>query len=83
MHVSFMFMFTARDCGSPPPLDNAVVELDANTTVNSTARYFCISEDSSRKREDLAQNEIQCLPNGTWSMLNFDCEFGKCYIQVF
>ena len=75
-------MLTATDCGNPPLLENGFFELDSNTRVNSTARYFCNNGDGSRKRLDTAPNEIQCLANGTWSQLNFDCEFGKLIIHL-
>ena len=76
-------MLTVTNCGDPPLLENGFFELDTDTTVNSTARYFCNSGDSLRKRVDTAPNEIQCLSNGTWSQLNFDCGIGKSICTLY
>ena len=58
-------------CGEPPLLENGEFSL-ANTTVNSTAVYFC--EEGYRESLGLGMsNEIQCMPDGTWSQLNLEC----------
>ena len=61
---------TVIDCGEPPSLKNGDYNL-ANTTVNSTAVYFCL--EGYHEREDTAQNEIECLSTGTWSQPSLEC----------
>ena len=69
---TLIYVCTAIDCGDPPSLENGDYVL-ANTTVNSTAVYFCV--EGYHNTKSAGNIEIECLPSGSWSaaVINMDC----------